>query len=419
MNCRNVVLWVFLVLFALPVHPCLSQVLQVRDSAQLKAGITQLKPGDELLISPGIYRGFSLKNIHGTAAAPIIIQAEDPHNPPVFKGGTEGLKLSSCSYLKFKNLIFRDISTNGINIDDDAKQALSHHLILEHIQVLDTGAKSNQNAMKLSGVTDFVLRQCRIEGWGGSAVDLVGCSNGIIEDCVFIGKQGFRSGNGIQIKGGSHAILVQNNLFKEAGQRVIQIGGLTGKAYFRPEVGDYEAKNITIAGNTFIGAEAQIAWVTAQDSHVHHNLFFLPEKWLGRILQETQDKQFKPSQRGVFERNVVVTDQRVKVFFNVGQGTEPGSFVFRENLWFRPDTDSRPNLPTFEKDGVYDVDPMILGTDSGGLQINSAAPQLQHIGPTGYQSWPRGEDFADIQVPVVKIPEITHSSMDWLKALMK
>ncbi|MFA5700332.1 MAG: right-handed parallel beta-helix repeat-containing protein, partial [Desulfuromonas sp.] len=409
----------FFLLFILPVHPCLAQVYQVGEPAEFKARLNQLKPGDELQISPGNYRGISLKNIHGTAAAPIIIQAEDPYNPPIFKDGAEGLKLSGCSYLKFENLVFRGFSKNGINIDDAGKKAASHHIILEHIQVLDTGGKGNQDAIKMSGVTDFILRNCDIEGWGGSAIDLVGCRNGIIEDCTISGKEGFRSGNGIQIKGGSHAILVQNNLFRNAGARTVQIGGLTGKQYFRPAVGDYEAKNITIAGNTFIGSEAQIAWVTAQDSHVHNNLFFLPEKWLGRILQETQDSQFKPSQRGLFERNVVVTDQRVKVFFNVGQGTEPQSFVFRENLWFRPDADNRPNLPVVEKDGVYDVDPMVLGTDAGGLQINSAAAQLQSIGPNGYQPWPRGEDFADIQVPPVEIPEVTYSKLDWLKDLIK
>ncbi|MDD2557124.1 MAG: right-handed parallel beta-helix repeat-containing protein [Desulfuromonadaceae bacterium] len=418
-NCRKIVLSVFLALLTFLESLCYSQVYQVREACELKAGLSQLKPGDELHILPGTYSGFFLRNIHGTAAAPIIIQAEDPNNPPIFKRGSEGMKLSSCSYLKFKNLIFQNFPTNGINIDDDEKKAASHHLILEHIQVLDTGGKGNQDAVKMSGVTNFVLRQCRIKGWGGSAVDLVGCSNGIIEGCAISGKQGFRGGNGIQLKGGSHAILVQNNLFREAGQRMVQVGGLTGKTSFRPTVGDFEAKDITIAGNTFIGAEAQIAWVTAQDSHVHHNLFFLPEKWVGRISQETQDRQFKPCQRGLFERNVIVTDQRVKVFFNVGPGTAPESFAFRENLWFRPEAGNRPNLPTFEKDGVYEVDPMILGTDAGGLQINSAAPQLQYIGPIGYQSWPRGEDFADIRVPVVEIPEVTYSGVDWIKGLIQ
>ena len=397
-----------------------AETITIHAAADLHDQLKRTSPGDTISISPGAYqRGIALKNLHGTADAPIVVQAADPYNPPMFKGRGEGLKLSSCSYLKFKNLAFHGFPANGINIDDAGKKEASHHIILENIQVLDTGGKGNQDAIKLSGVTDFILRNCDIQGWGGSAIDLVGCRDGIIEQCTISGKEGFRGGNGIQIKGGSRDILVQNNLFRDAGARIVQIGGLTGKQYFRPGVADYEAKDITVAGNTFIGGEAQIAWVTAQDSHVHNNLFYQPQKWLGRILQETQDKQFKPSQRGLFERNVVVTDQRVGVFFNVGKGTDPESFVFRENLWFRPDGSNRPNLPTFEKDGVYDVDPMIVATAQGDLKINSAAAELQRIGPEAYQAWTIPEEFADVTVPEVKVPEVEYSSLDWIKDLMK
>lgn len=399
--------------------PCCSHVFQVRDATELKDALTKLASGDQLLLSPGFYREISLKNLHGTSQAPIVIRGSDPNLPPVFEGGREGLKLTSCSYLKCDNLIFRGFASNGINIDDGGKKAPSHHIILENIHVLDTGGNGNQDAVKLSGVADFILRSCRIEGWGGSGVDMVGCRNGLVEACVFSGKQGFRGGNAIQIKGGSHNILVQNNLFRMAGLRTVQIGGLTGKQYFRPFVGDYEAKHVTIAGNTFIGGESQLAWVTAQDSHVHHNLFFRPEKWLGRILQETKETQFKPCQRGVFERNVVVTDQRVKVFFNVGRGTDPESFVFRENLWFRPDGDNRPNLPSFEKDGIYDVDPMILADNDGALQTNSADTHLKQVGPDAYQSWDVGADFSDVSVPPVRVPDVTYSTLDWIEALIK
>jgi hypothetical protein len=392
----------------------------LKPSSGLNEKLKNVAPGDSIHLAAGIYsRGITLTDIDATPDDPVVIQAQDPDNPPVFTGAAEGVKLRSCSFIKLKNLVFQGFTSNGINIDDSGQNGPSHHILLENIQVLNTGGKGNQDAIKLSGVTDFVLRNCDIEGWGGSAIDLVGCRNGIIEQCTISGKEGFRSGNGIQIKGGSRNILVQHNLFRHAGMRTVQIGGLTGKQYFRPSVGDFEAKDITVAGNIFIGGEAQIAWVTAQDSHVHHNLFYQPEKWLGRILQETRDQQFKPCQRGVFERNVVVTDQRVSVFFNVGKGTDPESFVFRENLWFRPDGSNRPNLPTFEKDGVYDIDPMVLATSEGGLEINSAAQEFNRIGPDAYQPFQVQMDFADISVPGVTIPEIEYSSLDWIRDLLR
>ena len=418
--CRWVGLIASLLIVVLSVGVSVAEEVEVGQLSALRKALTQAAPGTTIRILPGTYSGgVAVKNLQGMPQTPIFITAADPQQMPEFVGGAEGLKFSSCAYIKVKHLGLKGFAKNGLNIDDGGTKEASHHIILENIHVLDTGGKGNQDAVKLSGVTDFILRDCRIEGWGGSAVDLVGCRNGVIENCVFSGKQGFRGGNGIQIKGGSHDILVQNNLFRMAGMRTVQIGGLTGKQYFRPSVGDYEAKNVTVAGNTFIGGEAQIAWVTAQDSHVHHNLFYLPEKWLGRILQETKDSQFNPCQRGLFEQNVVMTDNRVNTFFNVGQGTKPESFVFRENLWFRPGGRNRPNLPVFETDGIYDIDPMILAGNDGRLQINSADTRLKQIGPDGYKPWTVGSDFSDVSVPRVTIPEVKYSTLDWIEALIK
>lgn len=418
---RKIIFFMFCCgLFSLTAALCQSATIEISSDRELKTALHVLEPGDSVYIQPGIYnRGISFKNLHGTVDAPIVISGSDPNNPPVFKGRGEGLKVSQGSYLKFANLVFRGFTANGINIDDGGNfNNPSHHIIFDKIQILEIGPKGNRDALKLSGVTDFIIRNSSIEGWGGSAIDMVGCWNGVVENNRIIGKEGFRQGNGIQMKGGTHSILLQNNLFRQAGSRMVQIGGSTGKQYFRPAVTDFEAKNITVAGNTFIGGEAQISWVTAQDSHVHHNLFYLPGKWLGRILQETKDPQFKRSQRGFFENNLVVTDERVKMFFNVGKGTAPETFVFQENLWFRPGGNNKPNLPTFEKDGIYNLDPMVLESKEGVLQVNSAAVELQRIGPNGYCPWKGEGDFADVKVPQVIIPQLEFSLWDRVKALV-
>ncbi len=116
---------------------------------------------------------------------------------------------------------------------------------------------------------------------------------------------------------------------------------------------DYEARNITIAGNRFEGSVSPIAWVTADGGYVHHNTMVLPDKWAMRILQETADAQFQPCHGGVFEDNLVFYDSRVQVFVNVGPGTSPETFVFRRNAWCDVESDRRPSLPVEEQNGVY------------------------------------------------------------------
>jgi hypothetical protein len=182
---------------------------------------------------------------------------------------------------------------------------------------------------------------------------MVGCHDGVVEDCMFVGRAGFEQSNAVQLKGGTADVLVQCCLFRNAGQRCINLGGSTGLQFFRPKVQGYEATRITVAGNRFEGSFSPVAWVTADGGHVHHNTIVLPEKWVLRILQETEDPQFVPSHGGIFEDNLVFFDARVQVFVNVGPQTAPETFIFRRNVWCDVEGSRRPSLPVEEQSGIY------------------------------------------------------------------
>ena len=57
--------------------------------------------------------------------------------------------------------------------------------------ILETGPKGNHDALKMSGVDHFTVRKCHFEAWGGSGIDMVGCHHGVVEDCTFVGREGF------------------------------------------------------------------------------------------------------------------------------------------------------------------------------------------------------------------------------------
>jgi hypothetical protein len=121
-------------------------------------------------------------NLQGTVQQPIVIEGSDEKNPPLFEGGTEAWHLSACAYLTLRNIAVRKQTGNGINIDDGGTyETPAHHITLEKLHVADIGPQGNHDAIKLSGVDDFVVRDCTVEGWGGQAVDMVGCHQGLIE----------------------------------------------------------------------------------------------------------------------------------------------------------------------------------------------------------------------------------------------
>ncbi|MBN2475218.1 MAG: right-handed parallel beta-helix repeat-containing protein [Pirellulales bacterium] len=337
-------------------------VVKVADDASLRAALRDAGPGTHIQIAPGRYSpGVWISNLRGTEENPILIGGTEAGPPPLFEGGSEGWHLSDCAFVTLQRMIVSGASGNGVNVDDGGSyETPSHHIVLQWIRVSDTGPQGNHDAVKLSGVDDFVVRHCSFDGWGGQAPDMVGCHRGLIDRCMFRGKEGFSQHTGPQTKGGSSQITVRRCLFLDAAQRGVQMGGSTGLAYFRPKGALHEAKDITVEGCVFVGCQAPLAFVGVDGAVVRYNTFYRPNKWIMRILQETTEEGFVPCRNGRFEHNIVVFRRGdVGVFVNIGPHTRPETFVFSDNLWYcedRPEA-SKPELPAAESNGLYGVDP--------------------------------------------------------------
>ena len=318
----------------------------------------------------------------GTKDRPIVIEGGEP--APVFSGGACALHLVDCRYVTLRNLTVKGCSGNGINVDDGGSvDSPAHGIVLENVTVLDTGPTGNHDGIKLSGLDDFAIRRCRVAGWGGSAIDMVGCHRGVVEDCTFEGKAGFSQSSGVQMKGGSRDILVHRCFFRDAGHRSVNVGGSTGLAYFRPQDARFEATDITVAGNRFTGSTAFVAFVNARNARVHRNTMHRPGKWVLRILQETTHERFPPCREGVFENNLIVFDRRVRTLANVGPGTAPETFLFRRNAWFRVDG-AALRLSLKEESGVYQVDPALAEPGTEKMRATSKDRRLKAVGARAY-----------------------------------
>lgn len=322
-------------------------VRSVRNDDELRAALKDLPPGAEIVLAPGEYRGgIWLAEASGTAGAPIVIRGADPAAAPIFTGGgSEAWHLSDCDHLILRDLVVRGYAGNGVNVDDGGSyDTPSRGIVIERVVIESTGPDGNHDALKLSGLEEFTIRDCAFRGWGGSAVDMVGCHDGLIVGCAFTGQEGFTQASGVQVKGGSARVTVSGCDFDQAGARAVNLGGSTGLQYFRPSGAGYEAAGIVVEGCRFRGSEAPIAFVGAMDCIVRGNSFAYPEKWLLRILQETTGPEFAPCQGGIFEGNRVLFDQRVNVFVNVGPGTLPETFIYRGNSWTETDATGKEVL---------------------------------------------------------------------------
>jgi len=354
----------------------------VRNTEQLRAALGQAQPGTTIALAPGRYSpDISIEQLRGTKDRPILITAADERNPPVFGGGSVAFHFVACNYVTVRGIKVSGCTGNGINADDAGNvKEPSVGMTFENITIEDIGPKGTFNGLKLSGLDQFVVRGCTFSGWGGSAIDMVGCHDGVVQNCMFLGKAGFSQDTGVQLKGGSERIIVKQNFFKQAGSRAVNLGGSTDLEFFRPKVQNYEARDIEVAGNHIVGSRSPIAFASSIQCIVRNNTIVNPETWVLRILQEQPTDKFLPCQKSVFKANLIVFDRRVKEFANVGEDTKPETFSFAGNAWFSTDGARRPSLPAQETGGIYQVDPLLESAETPEAKFGSKDPRLLKVG---------------------------------------
>lgn len=143
----------------------------------------------------------------------------------------------------------------------------------------------------------------------------------------------------------------------------------------------FEARDVTVEGNTFVGSLAPIAFVGVDGATVRFNTFHRPRKWVLRILQETRDEGFTPCRRGVFTDNLIAyRADEVATIVNVGDATAPETFEFARNYWFCIDEPARepPRLPVSEREARKGEDPRFVDAERGDVSLTSASPARAH-----------------------------------------
>jgi hypothetical protein len=232
--------------------------------ATLAFAAQHAQPGTAIRLLRGTHAGGAfLTDLRGAADAPIWIGGAPGKDDerPVIEGAVEGIHLVGCAYVVVHDLEIRANSGNGVNSDDagDIGDPLAaHHQVFRSLFIHDVGSGGNQDGLKLSGLSSFVVLDCEIARCGGamsgSGVDMVGCRDGVIARCFLHDL----SANAVQAKGGSTDVDIRWCRMVDAGERALNIGGSTGFQFFRPPLTkdgvNAEARRIRAVGNVIVGA---------------------------------------------------------------------------------------------------------------------------------------------------------------------
>lgn len=357
-----------------------SQVITVGSGGNfptLSQAQSAIGPGDTVIVLNQVFSNSpQYLTLNGLPGQPIVIMGQT-NQGPIFQGGAEGIHLISCNYVELNGLVFQQQTANGLNIDDGGSYSIpSTHIIVRNCLFRDMAASGNNDLLKMSGVDNFLISNCTFLNGasGGSGLDFVGCHYGAVEDCVFDNA----GSSGIQNKGGTQYITIQRNIFKNMSQRALNLGGSTGLPYFRPPlptpiVDAFEAADIHVFSNVFIGNWAPIAYVGCVRVKVRNNTFYKPQNWVIRILQETTVDGFLTCADNEFSNNIIYLENDLTEV-NIGTNTNPASFTFSHNAWFNEAANNwTPVLPVTDEEQLID-NPLFLDDVNEDFRLSTQSP---------------------------------------------
>lgn len=366
-------------LLAVSVNSSSAKVLHVglgQRYADLNAAVKSVLAGDTILVHNGKYAGGqSLQNLQGTGNKWIYLIAEKT-GAVLLEGNATAMFGNDLAYVHIEGFVFAKQTDDGVNFSDGGTYVTpAHHIRFKDCTFRDIAGTGNNDLLKLSGVDDFIIQRCIFLNGaaGGSGIDMVGCHKGLITQCHFENM----GSNAAQMKGGSCEIRIERCIFKNAGERAINLGGGTGLPFFRPIDAAWEASDLKVYSNIFIGSDVPVAFVGCTRSEVVNNTIYKPGKWVFRILQENRNTvRFGKCGNNVFSNNVISLDSKVNVVCNIGGSTLPGSFTFSNNAWFNTDnsTWAGAKLPAQEKNAILNKDPLFRNAATGDFSIIAGSP---------------------------------------------
>jgi hypothetical protein len=369
---------VLLALFCLTVPASATQhLIRAGDNWELLQD--HIKPGDELILMPGEHRPAVFDNLHGTPDQPIIIRTAHPKHFVTIQAELYGIRLRNPRHVRIQNVIIDGAELNGISIDGtpdeedgESKQEPAGQVVLENVIVRNTGPRDLRHAFDLEFLDGVRIVNCRVEGCTGSGIELVACTNVVIDQCRFDGTQDLQPISGIRIRGGSDRVRIEKCIFDQTGQQGICIGGMTTIAgRFPPPIDEnetrslFEASRVNISRCIIHGGLCAFSFVHCDRATVRNCTIVRPRRVVVSIRREQEDQRFPVASGCSFGSNLIVWQpDDLTSIAHLGEGASVEGVNLEENLWWSPDLEttleslgSFPGVAAFQQ--IIDVNPKL------------------------------------------------------------
>lgn len=365
----------------------------VRTSDDWQSLASRLRPGDQIILMPGEHRGASFEQLIGTREKPITIRGADPANPSTINADREGIRANVARHLVIKDLIIVGAKVNGIHLGGgeltelETGRSEAGNIVIRNVAINRTGPRGQRHGMLLRNLNNVRIEDCRFDGWGGAAIEIITCEQMTIARCQFTGNEDYSQTHGIRIRACTESVDIEECRFEHAGETIVSMGASSKLEDVPPallanasEGSLAEAARINVQRCLFIGGACPIAFINAVDCSVRNCTFIRPKKSVFSLTADQADPRFTPGRTGVFGRNLIVWElgdlQRLA---DVNAAHDWSKFALDANVWWSTETaEQRAALGDLPGRAIlpqtFDVDPQLDGT------FKSSRPELDGFG---------------------------------------
>jgi hypothetical protein len=326
-----------------------ADVTEIFPGDSFKAAFESLGPGDTLIVYQGTYSesGNRIRiSAKGTESQPIIVKGADDETRPLITRPAAStpqntINVEGASYVTIQHL---EITGNGDGINMSGNP---HHITIEDNVIHDIDVGINFR----SSMDSIFVHRNHIYNTSGTAEGMyVGCnyascavSNSIIEQNWIHDTRGSQ-GDGIEIKYGSWANIIRDNVIHDTNYPCILAYGVTDANIDRPNV---------IEGNVVWNCGQSIDVIA--DAVVRNNIV------IGTL--ETQSHGQVPVMRNVtIVNNTVIGSMPLRGW---GGGNVPASLTVANNVIYGGSITNQPNAATYSSNFQY-------SSSTSGIFVNPA-----------------------------------------------
>jgi hypothetical protein len=338
---------------------------------------SRVKPGDEIILMPGRHKPASFTDLRGEANRPIIIRSVTPDAPAVIVADSAGVE-----FIRPFAVILQDVqitagtrtgirATDGHMGEEVAGDPYQSGFRIRRVTISRIGPEATSDAIRIWGLADVQVDQLTVHGWGGAAVEIVGCREVTIERSRFLGDADFEQVSGVEVRGGSQAVSVIDCVFRDCGEASIALGGHSARREFRPSLPEapdtkrprFEASRVQVDRCEVVGGRTSFSLIGAQHVVINACTIVNPGASLFRFGATDPNAPVSPNDHVTLDANLLTwKPATLQALFAADDTARPATLNITDNLWWSPGesaqlADRFPVEPALPQ--TLDVDPRL------------------------------------------------------------